>query len=106
MRRYTRGLRAIAMIPVPVVLRNKTSVVSSEGLPALASRSNRTKVMTAANGTPDMMCLIAYLPTTRILKLPGTLLGLGCGLSLVEGGGGPYSATERKSLWVFKSSAI
>ena len=38
-----------------------------------------------------------YLPNSSTTKLPGTILGLGCGRSAVAGGGGPNSAVARNT---------
>src|SRR5205085_1886774 len=47
-----------------------------------------------------------YLPTTRSVNEPGTMLGRGRGRSGVGAGGGPNSAVMRKILCFFGSSAI
>src|SRR5438874_8100386 len=47
-----------------------------------------------------------YLPTTRSVNEPGTMLGRGRGRSGVGAGGGPNSAVMRKTRCVFASSAI
>src|SRR5437588_7099299 len=57
-------------------------------------------------GTDYCLLLIDYLPTTRSVNVPGTMLGRGRGRSGVGAGGGPNSAVMRKTRCVFGSSVI
>ena len=59
-----------------------------------------TEFSLAHAGFPYLGC------ATKIVKLPGTMLGRGCGCSGVAGGVVPSFAAARKILWVAGSSAM
>ena len=47
----------------------------------------------------------AYFPNSSTRNVPGTMLGRGCGFSVVGAGTGPYSAVQVKRWWVLGSRA-